>query len=187
MTNSLITIDMGYMQVEEGQGELTNITSLGHSMFYQSNYPDVANFLNELSDSSITTIPESCFSYVGAQNSGEITIPASVTGIGSFAFATQGSDSSLDNYNPWITTVEIGANIAQIDSYAFREQSALEKVIVHATTPPQIASNTFLNTNDSFIIYVPYASMNAYKTNSIKGWSTYADRIRSIEGDLPFD
>ena len=187
MTNSLRNIDMGYIIVKEGQSLLVNITSLGDSMFYQSNYPEVANFLNELSDSSITTIPEHCFAFVGPQNLGEITIPASVTGIGSFAFATQGSDSSMDNYNPWITTVEMGANIAQIDSYAFREQSALEKVIIHATTPPQIASNTFQDTGDSFIIYVPHASMNAYKTNSIKGWSTYADRIRSIEGDLPFD
>lgn len=54
----------------------------------------------------------------------------------------------------------------------------LETVIVDNITPPSLSSNAFQSASSTFIIYVPDASVEAYKTAS--NWSNYADRIYPI-------
>lgn len=66
---------------------------------------------------------------------------------------------------------------------------SLQSITVKATTPPSFSfvftttdhPNEFYNTNDC-PIYVPAEAVEAYK--SAKGWSTYADRIQPIPGDI---
>lgn len=61
---------------------------------------------------------------------------------------------------------------------AFQGCTALQTLILNSTTPPTTSSDNLSGTNSTFIIYVPDASVDAYKAAS--GWSTYASRIKGI-------
>ena len=98
-----------------------------------------------------------------------ITIPDSVTSIGNTVFSRCTS----------LTSVTIGSGVASIGSSAFYGCSRLTSVTIQATTPPTLANaNAFQNTNTNLIIYVPAASVNAYKAAT--NWSAYASRIQAI-------
>ena len=56
--------------------------------------------------------------------------------------------------------------------------TSLAEVIVNNITPPTLSSNAFQSTNSTFLIYVPDASVEAYKQAT--NWSAYADRIMSM-------
>ena len=75
-----------------------------------------------------------------------------------------------------LQTIEVG-EITEIGQ-SFNGCSALVSVIIHAVTPPTLPSNAFSSTNSTFIIYVPDASVEAYK--AAMNWNTYADRIKGI-------
>ena len=80
--------------------------------------------------------------------------------------------------NSGLTSVIIGSGVTNIEQYAFENCSGLTSITCLATTPPTLVSyNAFSNTNNCNI-YVPSASVNAYKSAS--GWSTYASRIQAI-------
>ena len=96
-----------------------------------------------------------------------VTIPNSVTSIGGNGFYFCSS----------LTDVIIGNGVISIGSYAFGYCKKLTSVTIKAATPPTLSSNAFNNTNDC-PIYVPAASVDAYKTAT--DWSTYADRIQAI-------
>ena len=80
-----------------------------------------------------------------------------------------------------IKTLVIGSGVTSIGAMCFQRASLTGSTItVLATTPP-----TFVNSSspifegwDDAPIYVPAASLNAYKTAS--GWSQYASQIRAI-------
>ena len=73
--------------------------------------------------------------------------------------------------------VSLPSSITAISNSAFYNDSSIQKITILATTPPTgVTSNTFLNTTGP--IYVPSASVNAYKAAS--GWSSYASRIQAI-------
>lgn len=96
-----------------------------------------------------------------------VTIPNTITKIGSSAF-----------YNCYsLKTVIIPSGVTRIEAGAFRQCSGLTSVTVNATEPPTLGSSVFDNTNNC-PIYVPSASVNAYKATS--GWITYASRIQAI-------
>lgn len=75
--------------------------------------------------------------------------------------------------------LEIGNGITNIGSYAFAA-CPLEKLTIHATTPPQIQSTTFSNT-ELTEIRVPLSQIETYK--SATTWSNYADIMIGIEGE----
>ena len=77
-----------------------------------------------------------------------------------------------------LSRVEIADTVTSIGIGAFAYCSGLTNVTINATTPPTLAGDVFGNTNETFIIYVPSGSVNAYKTASV--WSDYADRIQPI-------
>ena len=96
----------------------------------------------------------------------------------------------VDQYsfrNCGLTKVDLGADATTIAAYAFQNNTAMTAFICRATTPPSLANtNAFSNTNNC-PIYVPDASLEAYKT--AVNWSAYADRIHplsEIEGSLVF-
>lgn len=62
--------------------------------------------------------------------------------------------------------------------------TSLECVVVASETPPPMSSSVFSTTNSTFIIYVPDASVEAYKTAT--NWSQYSSRIKGIS-ELPID
>ena len=112
---------------------------------------------------SVTTINNTAFGYCGGLTS--VVIPDSVTTIQQEAF----------RYCTGLTNVTIGSGVTSIDDYAFGNCDNLKIVTINATTPPSLASDVFYYTFN-ITIFVPLASVNAYKT----AWSSYADRIVGI-------
>ena len=75
--------------------------------------------------------------------------------------------------------------VTSISSNAFNGCANLQKLVFRYAVPPTLGASAFANT--SFPIYVPDASLEAYKTAT--NWNTYADRIHplsEIEGSLIF-
>lgn len=77
-----------------------------------------------------------------------------------------------------LQSVELPSTLTEIQNWAFYKCVSLEIVICRATTPPSLANtNAFSNTNNC-PIYVPDASVEAYRTAT--NWNTYADRIHPL-------
>ena len=70
-------------------------------------------------------------------------------------------------------SLKIPNSVTMIDNYAFNSCSGLIEAIILGTTPPSLGILGF--ESSSFPIYVPYESLNAYKTAT--NWSNYEDRI----------
>ena len=98
-----------------------------------------------------------------------IIIPNSVTSIGEYAFAY------CDN----LTSIEIPNSVTSIGDSAFEGCTSLTSVYVKPTTPPTLGSYVFNINASGRKIYVPRASLNAYKTAS--GWKDYASAIMPYE------
>lgn len=74
--------------------------------------------------------------------------------------------------------ITLPSSLTLIGINCFRNCYALERIICRATTPPSLANvSAFTNTNNC-PIYVPDASVEAYKTAT--NWSSYASRIKGI-------
>lgn len=184
------------------------VTEIGEKAFYNGNYPSLSSvtigsgvtvigneafrICNKLSSvtipDSVTTIGNGAFSNCSGLTSvtigsgvtsigggvfgycyglTSVTIPDSVTSIGTQAF----------NVCSGLTSVTIGSGVTSISDYAFWMCGSINSMTIHAPTPPTIGTYVFgLGTN--YPIYVPAASVNAYKSAS--GWSDYASRIQAI-------
>ena len=160
-----------------------SVTSIGNYAFY-----DCTSIANVTIGSCVTTIGNSAFSSCSGLTS--ITIPDSVTSIGKDAFyyctsianVTIGSGvttigNGAFNSCSGLTSVTIPDSVTNIGNSAFYDCRSLSSVTINAVTPPTLGSGAFYGIYD-YIIYVPAASLNAYKTAD--GWSTYADRIHPI-------
>ncbi len=75
-----------------------------------------------------------------------------------------------------LKSVELNASVSSIGNSAFVYCIGLPSFVSRATTPPTLDSNAFGNTTCP--IYVPDASLEAYKTAT--NWNTYADRIHPL-------
>ena len=141
--------------------DLAGVTQIGHYTFAYCRSLASINIPN-----SVTYIDGYAFYYCDALTS--VTIPDTVTNINNYAFNYAG-----------LTSVTIGSGINRIGVSAFNRCSNLASVTITKTTPPTLAStNAFSNTDENLIIYVPAASVTAYKTAS--NWSSFASRIQAI-------
>ena len=77
-----------------------------------------------------------------------------------------------------ITDVILPSSLTDIGMGAFGECFALESFTVNATTPPTLGDEVFMDCTTIPTIYVPAASVDAYKS----AWSAYADKIQAIGG-----
>lgn len=75
-----------------------------------------------------------------------------------------------------LTSVDLPSSIVKISLQAFFSCSHLSYIIVRATTPPSVESNSLPNTIGS--IYVPDASVSAYQ--AANNWSRFADKIKPL-------
>ena len=96
----------------------------------------------------------------------EAIIPSTVTSIGYCAF------SSCRNLH----SVVIGGSVTSIGGAAFYDCEGLTSIVCKAITPPMIAdSNSFYGVDKSIPVYVPAASVEAYK--SAKYWNEFANIV----------
>ena len=168
---------------------LTSVTIPSTVTFIGGMAFQYCTFLTDIAiPDGVTTIGERAFQSCSSLKS--ITIPDGVTSI----------DSSTFKYCSALTNVTIGSGVKTIGNYTFESCtalinitipnsvtsigsdslyscSALTSITILATTPPTLGTNAFYNTNDC-PIYVPAASLNAYKTAT--NWVNYADRIFAI-------
>ena len=122
------------------------------------------------------TIPSSvisimAYAFTSCTRLTSVTIPSSVITIGYAAFA--GCTR--------LTSVTIPSSVTSIGSSAFQSCTSLTSVTVEATTPPDLFSYVFDDTSASLVIYVPAASVEAYKAAT--NWLTYADKIQAIPSE----
>ena len=102
------------------------------------------------------------FAYMPTSYSGAYTIPDGIESIAGGAFY----DCSD------LTFVTIPNSVTSIGNNAFQNCSGLSSVMVGAETPPTLGNDVFNNTN-SFSIYIPCGTLEAYKT----AWYEYALQI----------
>ena len=75
------------------------------------------------------------------------------------------------------TKFTIPSSVTEIGRVAFYGCTSLRAVMCHAVSPPTMGDKVFDSTNNC-PIYVPDASVEAYKTAT--NWSTYASRIKPL-------
>ena len=148
---------------------------------------------------SSTVIPETVTSiggnaFHGMKNLKTIELSGTVKEIGSFAFAYSGLQSvgieygveTLGSYAFYecddLETVVIPQSVTSIGDQAFA-RSGLQSVYDLAMTPQAFSTNMFGGASDSYPIYVPEASVTAYKAK----WPNYADRIQGGKVDVNFE
>lgn len=136
------------------------VTSIGSQAFY--NYTTLTSCTI---GSGVTRIGNDAFN--GCKRLTNIDIPDSVTSIGNSAFANCSG----------MTDVTIGSGVTSIGDWAFQTHTNMNSITITAPTPPTLGTAPFLNTGNC-PIYVPSASVNAYKTET--NWSSYASRIFPI-------
>ena len=188
--SSLVSNDFGSIRSAEVKGCVTSISveSAGGAFLNASGMTSVTL------PSTLTAINSS--SFWGCSSLSGVTLPNDLTYIGNDAFRECSSLTSitipdrvqtiggLAFYNcTGLTSVVIGTGFTGTTNpgHSFQYCSNLQTVMVRATTPPTIDAFFFDSTpiaNGNGTIYVPSASVNAYKTAT--GWSTYSDRIMAI-------
>jgi hypothetical protein len=142
----------------------------------------------ELGD-CVTSIGMAAF--YGCSSLTSITIPDSVTSIGNGAFNFCESLTSITLSNNLVTignrafnnctslqTVTIPESVETIDYIAFADCFNLQSITCLAETPPTLGGNDVFDNTNNCTIYVPSASVDAYKTAT--NWSTYASRIQAL-------
>ena len=151
-----------------------SVTSIGIWVFnYSTGLTSVtlSNSLTQISDGLFDECHN--LSTINSNVAGVFNLPPNITSIGKWAFLMN---------NP--TSVIIPSGVTVIGASAFMGCDSLTGVTCLAITPPTMIYDDYYDTYGQFAvtnscpIYVPAASVNAYK--SAIGWSEYADRIQAI-------
>ncbi len=135
------------------------VTTIGNGAFFGYN-----DFTSSLTiPNSVTTIGNWAF-YGCSSLTGDLVIPNSVTTIGNWAFY---GCSSLTG------DLVIPNSVTTIGNYAFNNCNDFSGMMMFGTIPLTLGYGVF--DYSDFPIYVPYESLNDYKTAT--NWSYYEDRI----------
>ncbi len=117
---------------------------------------------------SVTIIGDGAFSDWDSNNQ-PLVIPNSVTSIGDSAF-----NSWTSNNQPLV----IPNSVTSIGDSAFYNWLLVPYIEIQSLTPPSLASSGAFNNQNNAPIYVPDASVTAYKTAT--NWASLASRIFPI-------
>ena len=157
------------------------VTTLEHGLF------DYCYSLQNITiPSGVTTIADRVFA--NCESLETITIPNGVTVIGDSAFANCNTLKSIEIPNNVKTLgayvgfncanlekVTIGTGVTSLDLAAFFRCRKLKEVYCKSTTPPAGSHNIFSENATGRKIYVPTASVSAYKSAAY--WSDYVGAI----------
>ena len=133
-----------------------SVTAIGYYAF-----GDCTSLTSVAIPDSVTTIGYAAFYHCESLTS--VTIPDKVTSIGYYAFY----------YCRSLTSMTIPEDVTTIGSWAFYYCRSLKKVYCKPTTPPSLGSSVFDSNASGRRIYVPTASVDAYKAK----WSNCASAI----------
>lgn len=145
----------------DGKGIITcdgDVTTIGRWAFHSCK-----NLTSITIPNSVTSIGVEVF--FNCKNLTNVTIPDSVTTIGNSAFV------GCDN----LTSITIPDSVTKIGNTVFYKCTSLTSVYCKATTPPVLGYDVFDENGSGRKIYVPYQSLDAYKTAT--NWSGYASAI----------
>ena len=134
---------------KDGKGVITfsggDLTSIGNSAFTAC-----STLTSVIMPNSVTHIESGAFA--GCTSLKEISIPDNVTCI----------EAAFVNCSA-LTSITIPAAVTKIEDYAFDGCTSLKEVHVKATVPPVIFSGTFGYISGNLNVYVPTASIDAYR------------------------
>lgn len=130
---------------------------------YEINLSDLVSV--EIGD-CVTSIGYSAF--INCSSLTSVTIPSSVTSLDNNAFT---SCSGL-------TSVTIPSGVTYIGVAEFQNCTSLTSITILATTPPNTPHYSVFSDTNNCPIYVPDASVNAYKAAFV--WNMYASRIKPL-------
>ena len=156
-------------------GKTYNVTGIGNSAFRES-----SGLTSVAIPISVTEIGDDAFYYCSGLTS--VVIPSSVTTIGDYAF------NGCTN----MTNVTLGSSVSTIGFQTFRNCPALVGVTSLATTPPTIASTTFISSQySSVMLFVPKGSESAYQAKAY--WKNFTQMhptlnyaLNSANGNIEF-
>lgn len=144
----------------------SSVTIIGRGAF------DGTTWYNNQND-GILYLSNCCLGYKGQQPMGQLHFREGTRLICETAFY----------YCQGISSISFPVSVNSINYGAFMNCSGLTSIIMFGNTPPSLylsstgsvnENNVFRGTNNC-PIYVPYESLNAYKT--VTNWTTYANRI----------
>ena len=142
-------------------GKDYSVTRIGNKAFTECFW--VSSFT--LPD-GLTSIGEEAFSYCWELV--EFTIPNSVETIEKAAFA----------YN-FMQKITIGSGVKSIADEAFADNDSFAEMTVLAAVPPTVGTDAFRGTKRDIPVYVPAASLDAYKVADV--WKEFSN-LQAISG-----
>ncbi len=137
------------------------ITAIGDQAFYERE-----NLISIELPNSITSIGNRAF--MRNYNLRKVIMPRGLVTIGEQAFYWCNS----------LTEITIPENVKMIERLAFIGALNLGKIICKPVTPPALGPETFVYVNSSAGIYVPAASLDAYKASP---WAKYGNIVAAEE------
>lgn len=144
---------------------LVNCTSLGENALYGVN-------VKKLNLKSLPTLPNAGSNQ--RQNYGSKTILESLVWSDAITSIPQ---FSLWNYSS-LKSLRIPSLVTSIGRQAMYTCTGLSHIMCEAVTPPTLGDNTVFDNTGNCPIYVPDASVDAYKAANY--WTEYASRIKPI-------
>lgn len=189
---SLTTVIFGGNETKIGNQSFMGCTSLEHIELPKSitelSYNSFRNCsaLNAINLGNVITFGSACFASCSKLNidvnmpnaTGEISQVFSDSGI--ISVSNLGKVTSITYFAfgscPNLRYVVLPETLTSIGNATFYNSSKIEYIVCQPTTPPTLDGSAFNGT--SCIIYVPDASVNAYKTAT--NWSKFASRIKAI-------
>ena len=171
--------------------DLSGVVEIGNYAFHKASgfttvtIPNTVTYLGTNIFSNCSTLTSVTLNYTSAITFGgngmfnnctslqEINIGDSVTKLGT----AEGTGSFFYGCTS-LTNITIPSGVTTIGGSMFQNCSNLSRVTVEATVPPTLGANAFDNTSSDLKIFVPAASVSAYKSS--KNWSDYASNIVSI-------
>ncbi len=190
--------------VEEGVTNLSNVFRL-HNQVTEVSLPNTlrvieAQAFDQCSSITHLELPESVDSigegvFYLCESLQEIRIPSRVTMINSSLFRGCRGLRSVEfpngltrilttafQYCNELNALHLPASLTFIGQEAFADCTGLDTITVLATTPPEVTQSAFDNVPDTTPVFVPTASLRAYRNH--EEWS-YFKNIHGIDGDGP--
>lgn len=156
------------------------VTNIGNGLFQDCN-----SLASVTIPEGVVSIGERAFQ---ACNLESVALPDSLTAIGNYAFYNCKSMLSVDfgdsvetigQYAFYgclgLTSVTLPDSVATISNFAFQGCKSISSLYCKAVTPPSLGNYSLYGTAGDLAIYVPAASIEAYKSADV--WSKYADII----------